>query len=107
MPLLMLWHLRWRTRRSKVESTKPWQATEEMAGDQFRVQELNLLLGWHLHTTAGSLKVALKEAKRITRKTHVLSEDGGALNGMDPLEHREPSLHALGITKALDSEFLP
>ena len=61
-----------------------------MAGDQFRIQELNPFLEWHLHTTAGSLEVASKEAKRIARmigrKTRVLSEDGGVLIEMDPLE---------------------
>ena len=61
-----------------------------MAGDQFRVQELNPFLEWHLHTTAISLEVASEEAKRIAgmigRKTRVLTEDGRVLIEMDPLE---------------------
>ena len=59
-----------------------------MAGDQFRVQELNPFLEWHLHTTATSLEVAAEEAKRIAkmigRKTRVLSEDGTVLSEVDP-----------------------
>ncbi len=59
-----------------------------MAGDQFRVQELNPFLEWHLHTTAESLEVASKEAKRIARmigrKTRVLSEDGEVLTEVNP-----------------------
>ena len=61
-----------------------------MAGDQFRVQELNPFLEWHLHTTAASLEIASKEAERIARmigrKTRVLSENGTVLNEVDPLE---------------------
>ena len=61
-----------------------------MAGGQFRVQELNPFLEWHLHTTATSLEVASKEAKRIAkmigRRTRVLSEDGAVLTQVDPLE---------------------
>ena len=36
-----------------------------MAGEQFRVQELNPFLEWHLHTTAMSLEAASSEATRI------------------------------------------
>ena len=54
-----------------------------MAGDQFRVEELNPFLEWHLHTTATSLEVASEEAKRIARmigrKTRVLCEDVAVL----------------------------
>ena len=61
-----------------------------MSRYQFRVQELNPFLEWHLHTTARSLEVASEEAKRIARmigrKTRVLSEDGRVLIEMDPLE---------------------
>ena len=61
-----------------------------MAGGQFRVQELNPFLEWHLHTTATSLEVASEEAKRIARmigrRTRVLSEDGAVLTQVDPLE---------------------
>jgi len=61
-----------------------------MQGEQFRVQELNPFLEWHLHTTAASLEIASKEAKRIARmirrKTRVLSENGIVLNEVDPLE---------------------
>ena len=61
-----------------------------MAGDLFRVQELNPFMEWHLHSAAPSLKVASEEAKRIARmigrKTRVLSEDGAVLTQVDPLE---------------------
>ena len=61
-----------------------------MAGGQFRVQELNPFLEWHLHATATSLEVASEEAKRIARmigrRTRVLSEDGAVLTQVDPLE---------------------
>ena len=67
---------------------KSWQATEGMAGDQFRVEELNPFLEWHLHMTATSLEVASEEAKRIAkmigRKTRVLSEDGEVLTEVNP-----------------------
>ena len=59
-----------------------------MAVDQFRVEELNPFLEWHLHTTATSLEVASEEAKRIAkmigRKTRVLSEDGEVLTEVNP-----------------------
>ena len=59
-----------------------------MARDQFRVEELNPFLEWHLHTTAASLEVASEEAKRITkmirRKTRVLGENGEVLTEVDP-----------------------
>tara|TARA_B000000565_G_scaffold37923_1_gene25195 strand:- start:232 stop:411 length:180 start_codon:yes stop_codon:yes gene_type:complete len=59
-----------------------------MSGDQFRVQELNPFLEWHLHTTAISLEVASEEAKRIARmigrKTRVLSKDGEVLTEVNP-----------------------
>ena len=59
-----------------------------MAGEQFRVEELNPFLEWHLHTTAASLEVASSEANRIARmigrKTRVLSEDGSVLFEVDP-----------------------
>ena len=59
-----------------------------MAGDQFRVQELNPFLEWHLHTTATSLEVASEEAKRIARmigrRTRVLNEVGEVLTEVDP-----------------------
>ena len=59
-----------------------------MAKDQFRVQELNPFMEWHLHTSAPSLEVASKEAKRIARmigrKTRVLSEDGEVLTEVNP-----------------------
>ena len=54
-----------------------------MAEGQFRVEELNLFLEWHLHTTARSLESASSEATRIARmigrKTRVLSADGAVL----------------------------
>ena len=59
-----------------------------MAGDQFRVQELNPFMEWHLHTTEASLEIASKEAERIARmigrKTRVLGEDGEILTEVDP-----------------------
>ena len=61
-----------------------------MSRGQFRVQELNPFLEWHLHTTATSLEVAAEEAKRIAkmigRRTRVLSEDGAVLTQVDPSE---------------------
>ena len=55
-----------------------------MAGDQFRVQELNPFMEWHLHASASSLEVASEEAKRIGRKTRVLGEHGEVLHEVDP-----------------------
>ena len=59
-----------------------------MSRGQFRVQELNPFLEWHLHTTATSLEVAAEEAKRIAkmigRKTRVLGENGEVLTEVDP-----------------------
>jgi hypothetical protein len=59
-----------------------------MTGDQFRVQELNPFMEWHLHASAPSLEVASKEANRIARmivrKTRVLGEDGEVLHEVDP-----------------------
>ena len=59
-----------------------------MAGDQFRVQELNPLMEWHLHVSAPSFEVTSKEANRIARmigrKTRVLHEDGEVLHEVDP-----------------------
>ena len=59
-----------------------------MSRGQFRVQELNPFLEWHLHTTATSLEIASEEAKRIAkmigRKTRVLSEDGEVLTEVNP-----------------------
>ena len=59
-----------------------------MSRGQFRVQELNPFLEWHLHATAASLEVASEEAKRIARmigrRTRVLSEDGTVLTEVDP-----------------------
>ena len=59
-----------------------------MAGDQFRVQELNPFMEWHLHASVSSLEVASEEAKRIARmigrKTRVLGEQGEVLYEVDP-----------------------
>ena len=59
-----------------------------MAEDQFRVQELNPFMEWHLHASASSLEVAAEEAKRIARmigrKTRVLGEQGDVLHEVDP-----------------------
>lgn len=59
-----------------------------MSRGQFRVQELNPFLEWHLHATATSLEVASEDAKRIARmigrKTRVLGEGGEILSEVDP-----------------------
>ena len=59
-----------------------------MAGEQFRIQELNPFMEWHLHTTEASLEIASKEAERISRmigrKTRVLTRDGVVLMEVDP-----------------------
>ena len=59
-----------------------------MAGHQFRVQELNPFMEWHLHASASSLEVASEVAKRIARmiggKTRVLDEQGEVLYEVDP-----------------------
>ena len=59
-----------------------------MAAGQFRVEELNPFMEWHLHMTAASLKVASESAKEIARKigrkTRVLSEHGEVLTEVDP-----------------------
>jgi hypothetical protein len=59
-----------------------------MSRGQFRVEELNPFLEWHLHATATSLEVAAEEAKRIARmigrKTRVLSEVGEVLTEVEP-----------------------
>ena len=61
-----------------------------MSRGQFRVEELNPFMEWHLHTTEASLEVASKSAKRIARvigrRTRVLSEDGAVLNQVNPPE---------------------
>ena len=61
-----------------------------MSGEQFLVQELNPFLEWHLHTTAASLEIASREAKRIARmigrKTRVLNGVGAVLMEVDPLK---------------------
>ena len=58
-----------------------------MAERQFRVEELNPFLEWHLHTSAASLEAASAEATRIAkvigRKTRVLSPDGAVLLEVD------------------------
>ena len=61
-----------------------------MGEGQFRVEELNPFMEWHLHTTEASLEVASASAKRIARvigrRTRVLSEDGALVTQIDPLE---------------------
>ena len=61
-----------------------------MAGDHFRVQELNPFMEWHLHASAPSLEIASKEANRIARmigrKTRVLNGVGAVLMEVDPLK---------------------
>ena len=59
-----------------------------MSQGQFRIEELNPFMEWHLDTTAVSLEVASEEAKRIAkmigRKTRVLDEKVAVLAEMDP-----------------------
>ena len=59
-----------------------------VAEGQFRVEELNPFMEWHLHTTEASLELASESAKRIARmigrKTRVLNEQGAVLNELDP-----------------------
>ena len=59
----------------------------DMAAGQFRIEELNPFLEWHLHTTTMSLETASSEATRIARmvgrKTRVLSADGAVLFVVD------------------------
>ena len=61
-----------------------------MSRGQFRVEELNPFMEWHLHTTEASLEDASKSAKSIARvigrRTRVLSEDGEVLTQVDPSE---------------------
>ena len=56
----------------------------EMTQGQFRVEELNPFMEWHLHATKESLEVAYKSAEEIARKigrqTRVLSEEGKVLD---------------------------
>ena len=60
-----------------------------MGEGQFRVEELNPFMEWHLHTTEASLEVASASAKRIARvigrRTRVLSEDDALVTQVDPL----------------------
>ena len=59
-----------------------------MAERQFRVEELNPFLEWHLHTTEASIEVARESAKRIAsligRKTRVVNEEGEVLTEGEP-----------------------
>ena len=63
-----------------------------MSERQFRVEELNPFLEWHLHTTEASLELAFESVTRISRmigrKTRVLSRDGAVLFELDPLEKK-------------------
>ena len=63
-----------------------------MSERQFRVEELNPFLEWHLHTTEASLELACESATRIARmidrKTRVLSKDGAVLFELDPVKKR-------------------
>ena len=55
---------------------------------QFRIEELNPFMEWHLHATEASLEVARESAKRIPsligRKTRVVNEAGAVLAEVDP-----------------------
>ena len=63
-----------------------------MSERQFRVEELNPFLEWHLHTTEASLELAAESATRIARmigrKTRVLDEVGSVLFEVKPGEER-------------------
>ena len=63
-----------------------------MSERQFRVEELNPFLEWHLHTTEASLELASESATRIARmigrKTRVLDEVGSVLFEVKPEEER-------------------
>ena len=54
---------------------------------QFRVEELNPFMEWHLHTNEESLVVARESAKRIASligsKTRVVNEAGAVLAEVD------------------------
>ena len=55
---------------------------------QFRVEELNPFMEWHLHTNEASLVVARESAERIAsligRKTRVVNEAGAVVAEVDP-----------------------
>ena len=63
-----------------------------MTEGQFRVEELNPFLEWHLQMTTASLEVALSDAMRIVRMigrtTRVLRAEGSVLFEVDPLAAR-------------------
>ena len=63
-----------------------------MAAGQFRVEELNPFMEWHLHTTEASVELASESATRIAkmigRKTRVLGRDGAVLFTADSVEKR-------------------
>ena len=59
-----------------------------MSQGQFRIEELNPFMEWHLHATAASLEIASESAreiaKKIGRRTRVLDEKGAVLLEVDP-----------------------
>ena len=59
-----------------------------MSRGQFRVEELNPFMEWHLHTTAesseGASKAARTIAKKIGRRTRVSSVEGTVFDLFDP-----------------------
>ena len=59
-----------------------------MSQGQFRIEELNPFMEWHLHTTAASLESASESAREIAveigRRTRVLGEEGEVLLEVDP-----------------------
>ena len=58
-----------------------------MSQGQFRIEELNPFMEWHLHATAASLEGASESAreiaKKIGRRTRVLGEEGEILLEVD------------------------
>ena len=59
-----------------------------MSGEQFRVEELNPFMEWHLHTIEGSPEVASEAAREIAqkigRRTRVLDPEGSVISEIDP-----------------------
>ena len=59
-----------------------------MSQGQFRIEELNPFMEWHLHATAASLEISSESAreiaKKIGRRTRVQDEKGAVLAEVDP-----------------------
>ena len=59
-----------------------------MSQGQFRIEEPNPFMEWHLHATAASLEIASESVREIARKigrgTRVLDMEGAVLAEWDP-----------------------